>query len=48
MSDIQMEPVVSKGLEQEFANTKPNYSGTFHWDRMLRLFRQRLRQYWTV
>ncbi len=24
------------------------YNGTFHWDRMLQLYRQRLRQYWTV
>ncbi len=48
MSDLQMEPVISKELGQEFANTKAKYSGTFHWDRMLQPFRQGLRQYQPV
>ncbi len=30
MSGLQMEPIISKGLEQEFENTKAKYSGTFH------------------
>ncbi len=37
MPGLQMEPVISKGLRQESANTKATYSGTSHWDRMLRL-----------
>ncbi len=47
-SGSQMEPVIRKGLGQEFANIKAVYSGTSHWERMLQPFRQRLRQYWTV
>ncbi len=47
-SGSQMEPVISKGLGQEFANIKVIYSSTSHWDRMLLSFRQRLRQYWNV
>ncbi len=35
MSGLQMEPVISKGLEQKFANTKGKYTGTFQWDMML-------------
>ncbi len=35
MSGLQMEPVISMGLEQEFANTKAKYNGKFHLDRML-------------
>ncbi len=30
MSGLQMEPGISKGPGQEFANTKVKYSGTFH------------------
>ncbi len=37
-----MEPVISKGLGQEFANIKAKYSGTFHWDRMLQPFEARV------
>ncbi len=44
-SGSQMKPVISKGLVQEFANIKAKYNGTSHWDRMLQLFKQRLRQY---
>ncbi len=35
MSGLQMEPVISKRLWQEFENTKAKYSGTLHWDRMV-------------
>ncbi len=43
MSGLQMESVISKGLGQESANTKANYSGAFYWDRMLQHFRLRLK-----
>ncbi len=48
MCGLQMESVICKDWDDEFANNKVKYSGTFHWDRMLQPFRQRLRQYWTV
>ncbi len=40
-----MEPVISKGLGQEFTNIKAKHNGTSHRDRMPHPFRQRLRQY---
>ncbi len=40
MSSLQIKPVISKGLGQEFANTRAKYSGTFHWDRMLLAFQE--------
>ncbi len=35
-----MEPVISKGLGQEFVNIKAKYSGAYHWDKMLQPFRK--------
>ncbi len=45
ISGLQMQPVISKELGQEFANTKAKYRGTSHWDRMLEPSRHRLRRY---
>ncbi len=39
MSGSQVEPVISKGLGREIANTKAKCLGTFHWDKMLQPFR---------
>ncbi len=41
MCGLQMEPVISKGLAHEFANTKAKDSSTSYWDRMLQSFMEK-------